>query len=72
MYINKDYRRLGIGLALISKVLETVRARKLTDTVLLEVLKDNSSAYKAYIKAGFKVDETLSDPDRSWIMTIQI
>ena len=72
MYINKDYRRLGLGLTLIERVLETVKARKLTNTVLLEVLKDNSSAYKAYIKAGFKVDNTLSDPDRSWIMTIKV
>ncbi|EPJ52346.1 MAG: hypothetical protein OFPI_14160 [Osedax symbiont Rs2] len=72
MYINKDYRRLGIGLALISQVLDTVKARKLTDIVLLEVLKDNSSAYEAYLKAGFRVNEKLSDPEISWIMEIKV
>jgi len=72
MYINKDYRRLGLALALIKQVLETVKARKLTDTVLLEVLIDNSSAYKAYLKAGFCVDKNLSNPERSWIMSIKV
>ena len=72
MYIHQDYRRQGLGLALIKQVLGTVKARKLTNIVLLEVLKDNSSAYKAYIKAGFRVDEKLSDPEKSWIMSIKV
>ncbi|KAF8883475.1 acyl-CoA N-acyltransferase [Gymnopilus junonius] len=63
MWVHPDYRKLGVGRALIEHALEIVKSHSSEEsekenverrrTVLLEVCKDNETAIKLYGKAGF-------------------
>ncbi|PPQ68550.1 hypothetical protein CVT26_003359 [Gymnopilus dilepis] len=71
MWVDVDFRQLGVGRALIRRALETVRSGTSSDgktnneaefkkkIVLLEVHRANTNARKLYEKAGFSIEEEI-------------
>lgn len=51
VYVNRNYRRMGIAKRLIEIMLDNMRA---CSNISLEVRKDNIEAYNLYSKFGFK------------------
>ena len=52
MYVNRDFRSLGVGSDLVSAVLS--HAKEVVDLVNLSVVTDNASAVALYRKMGFQ------------------
>lgn len=51
IYVNKNYRRMGIAKKLIEIMLDSMKE---CNNISLEVRKDNMEAYNLYSKFGFK------------------
>lgn len=61
-HVHKDYQRLGIGRALMTRVIEKARADGLK-TLMLETQNTNVSAVRFYRSMGFRVESIdLSPP----------
>ena len=52
MYVNRDFRSLGIGSDLVSAVLD--HAKEVVDLVSLAVVTENASAMALYREMGFQ------------------
>jgi ribosomal-protein-alanine N-acetyltransferase len=51
--VHPQYRRLGVGKALMSKIIETLKSHNIKN-VILEVKKSNTPAQRLYEKIGFR------------------
>ena len=58
--VREEFRRRGIGAALLERVLQEARVRK-ANAVFLEVRRGNHSAQALYVKHGFRPIATRTD-----------
>lgn len=59
LWVEPDFRRHGVGRALLTRSIRELTARTKVSRLWLHVLGDNSAAIALYKKTGFRVTETL-------------
>lgn len=73
--VMPNYRRRGIGEALVREVMENMRSYK-AEQCFLEVRKSNRSAIKLYKNLGFQISRTLThyyaDGEDAYLMSIDL
>ncbi|EAS41338.1 N-acetyltransferase [Photobacterium profundum] len=61
MYVDSDYRGIGLGVNLLSLAKKYASTRLKVAALNLIVYRNNESAIRAYEKSGFQVVESMSD-----------
>jgi putative acetyltransferase len=60
IYIHQDFQNVGLGTAMVSKLLESAKRERL-HKLELGVIAENTPAIRLYEKFGFKVEGVLKD-----------
>lgn len=70
LYVNADYRKLGIGKFLLEAVIKKAFEEKGINNIKLRVISSNKGALKLYRKYGFKIIEKrkINNIDLQYIM----
>ena len=67
-FINPQKQGQGLGSQALRKFVSLAFENEDIDTISLNVFEANQTAYKLYQKEGFKVVQTIENPERKFIM----